>query len=108
MRVIAKDDGKEKMPKWQYAEAIKSHIKMSIIEDFKIDISDSCLFPDMDKRWKAFISELVANGRNETVHHPEIDPETLQKIYELLANTMDALKSRGTSEYEAKLAKIRA
>ena len=108
LRVVAKDDGEEKLPKRQTAEAIKSHIKKTIQEKYKLVISDPCVFPEMEKKWKAFVAELVDKGRNKTDHHEEVEAQTFIKIHNILMDVMVALKARGTPEYEVKLSKIPA
>ena len=104
MRV--KVEGSLQWPKKGYAEKIRSNIKMSILADFKIDITDKGLFPESDKNWKSFCERLVKEGRAETTHHPEVDPETMEAINDLGIAIMEAIKARGTEEYESKLAKI--
>ena len=108
MRVEAVDDGTEKLPKRKYAEKIRSSIKCTIQNLYRLDITDPCLFPQAAKRWKAFVSELVAKNRSEVQHHDEIDPLTVELIYNLLGNVEAALKARGTKDYEDKLAKVPA
>lgn len=106
MRVTAKDDGMEKMPKLNTASKMRSCIKTAIMDRYKVNITDKCLFPEAEKKWKAFSKEVVKNKRGDTEHHEEIDPETLLQIYSLLSNVKNAIQARGTSEYQAKLAKI--
>ena len=108
MRVEAADDGTEKLPKRKYAEKIRSSIKCTIQNLYCVDITDPCLFPQASKKWKAFIAELVANNRSEVDHHEEIDPVTVELIYDLLGNVKVALEARGTKEYEKKLSLIPA
>ena len=99
-------DGTEMWPKKAYAEKVRSNIKMSILEEYKIDITDKGLFPTGAKNWKSFCEKLVKEGRSETSHHPEVDPETMEAINALGMAVKDALESRGTEQYEEKLNKI--
>ena len=80
LRVKASDDGEEKHPKRSYAEKIRSSIKCSMIDNFKVDITDPILFPEASKKWKSFISELVVQGRAEVDHHEEVDPVTMEDL----------------------------
>ena len=92
-------------PKKNYASILKTSIKMQMIEDYKVDITDEKLFPQFTKRWKSFLDKLAEEGRADTTHKEEI-PE---KIYELLWNVKEALENRGAEDYEAKyLSKIPA
>ena len=77
LHVICIDEGKEKMPKKAYAEKIKSNIKNKIIEEYKVDITDTILFPNLPNKWKAFVAELVKKKRAEVDHHEEVDPVTM-------------------------------
>ena len=95
LRVTARDDGSEKLPK-----------KCSIMEKFRVDITDASLFPNSSRKWKSFINELVVNNRSETEHHQEIDPITMVGITKLIVDVVDALEARGTERYQEKLAKI--
>ena len=88
MRVEAADDGTEKLPKRKYAEKIRSSVKCTIQNLYRVDITDPCLFPEASKKWKAFVAELVD-------HHDKIDPVTVQLIYELMVNVKIALEAIG-------------
>ena len=76
VRVTARDDGTEKLPKLNTASKMRSCIKNAIMDRYKVNITDKCLFPDAEKKWKAFSKEVVKNKRGDTEHHEEIDPET--------------------------------
>ena len=106
VRVTAADDGSEKMPKLNTAAKMRSCIKNVIMDRYKVNITDKCLFPEAEKKWKAFLKEVVKNKRGDTEHHEEVDPETLLQIYTLLSDVKNAIQARGTGEYQAKLAKI--
>lgn len=108
LRVVAADDGTEKLPKRRYAEKIRSNIKCVMVERFKVDITDPASFPQAAKRWKSFLAELVKNNRAETEHHEEVDPETMNAIMKLLVNVKNALLARGTEKYNELLSKIPA
>ena len=99
LRVTAKDDGSEKLPKKGYALKIRSNIKCYILEHFRVDITEVSLFPNSAKKWKSFMSELVVNNRSETEHHEEIDPTTMVGITNLIVAVVDALEARGTERY---------
>ena len=73
-----------------------------------MDITDPILFPEASKKWKSFISELVVQGRAEVDHHEEVDPVTMEEIFNLLANVKIALEARGNDDYEEKLMRIPA
>ena len=73
---------------------------------YKIDITDNCMFPDNEKKWKALVSEIVAAGRNEIEHHEEVFPETMIAIYKLLGKIVAVMKARGTEDYSRLLATI--
>ena len=103
LRVSLKDGSGQGLPKKNYAEKIRSSIKVSRMEKEKYDIFDIMLFPLSTKRWKAFVTNLVQNNRAETTHHEEVSPETMEAIIELLCNVKDALEARGTPEYQSKL-----
>ena len=79
---------------------------MCILNLHKVDVCDKGLFPEGAKNWKSFLEKLVKEGRSETLHHPEVDPETMEAIYHLGNAAMEALVARGTDEYEEKLSKI--
>ena len=104
MRVLV--DGKPEWPKKGYAEKIRSSIKMSILNEYKVDITDQGLFPEAGKKWKSFCDKLAKEGRAETSHHPEVDPVTMEAINNLGTAVIEALKARGTDDYESKLSKI--
>ena len=105
---IKSNTGEELWPKKGYAEKVRSHIKMSISEEFQVDITDTKVFPEAAKNWKAFCEQLVKEGRSETEHHCEVDPATMEAINNLLVAVMEALEARGTDQYEEKLSKIPA
>ena len=107
-RVKAKDDGELKVPKRMTAEAVRSRLKVEITELHHVDIFDPCLFPEAQKKWKAFITMIAKAGRNETTHHEEVNPETMLAIYNLLAAVVEVVKARGSPTYEQMLAKIPA
>ena len=108
LRVNCSDDGKEKMPKKGYAEKIKSNIKIKIIEEYKVDITDPILFPNLPNKWKVFVAELVKKKRAEVDHHEEVDPVTMEAIFMMLANVKEAIESRGKNDYEDILRRIPA
>ena len=94
-------------PKKNYANKIRSHIKMFILDDKKFNILDPVQFPGAAKRWKSFMNKLAEEGRADTTHKEEIPSETLETIYELLWNVKEALEHRGEDDYVEKyLAKI--
>ena len=102
------EDGEPIMrkPKLGYAQKIRGCIKNNIIEEFKIDISDPINFPEAGKRWKSFTEDLAGKGLAETVHYGEVDPVTMEMIFELLANVEEALEKRGEADYDTYLNKI--
>ena len=106
LRVTARDDGTEKLPKKGYALKIRSNLKCAIMEKFRVDITDASLFPNSARKWRSFISELVVNNRSETEHHEEVDPITMVGITKLIIDVVDALEARGTDKYQEKLSKI--
>ena len=99
-------DGTESVPKRLTAEAAKSRLRAEIMVRFQVDVMDSCLFPEAEKKWKAFVKTIVAAGKNETEHHEEVNPVTMIKIYKLLGMVVKVLKARGTPEYEMLLVNI--
>ena len=96
------------MPKKAYAEKIKSNIKIKIAEEYKVDVYDPILFPNLPNKWKAFVAELVKKRRAEVDHHEEVDPVTMESIFVMLANVKEAIESRGKKEYEDILSRIPA
>ena len=96
------------VPKKNTIAAYKSGIRMEVKEQHKVDIFDTCLFPEHDKLWRSVDKMLANNGRSETKHHDEVDPETMRKIYNLLSLLQNLMESRGTPEYEKKLAELPA
>ena len=110
MTVIAgvSEDGEpiHRKPKLGYAQKIRGCIKNSIIDEFKIDICDSINFPLSSRRWKSFTDNLAEKGLAETIHYGEVDPHTMEMIFELLANVEEALDKRGAEDYDTYLAKI--
>ena len=84
----------------------KSGIKMEIKERHQLDIFDTCVFPSHDKLSRSVDKMLVKVGRSTTTHHEEVRPETMMKIYELLALLVKVLKAGGTDRYDALLAKL--
>ena len=96
-------------PKLGYAENIRSHIKNFIIKEHRIDIFNPENFPRAEADWKKYAKKLAQEGKSITEHKEEVPPDTMNKIYQLLSNTMDALQHRSSSDYEAKyLSKIPA
>ena len=83
-------------PKKNTMAGYKSGIKMEIIERHQLDIFDTCVFPSHDKLWRSVDKMLVKVGRSTTTHHEEVRPETMMKIYELLALLVKVLKAGGT------------
>jgi hypothetical protein len=110
MIVIAgvSEDGEpiQRKPKLGYAQKIRCCIKNSIIEEFKVDICDPLQFPEAAWRWKIFIDDLAGKGLAETVHYGEVDPHTMDLIFELLANVEEALDKRGADDYDTYLGRI--
>ena len=99
-------DGKMVVPKRQTAESARSRLKAELMTKFKVDISDPIMFPDMEKKWKAMVTTIVAAGRNETEHHEEVNPETMLAIYMLLGTVVAVLKVRGRPDYQKLLATV--
>ena len=93
-------------PKKNTMAGYKSGIKMEIKERHQLDIFDTCVFPSHDKLWRSVDKMLVKVGRSTTTHHEEVRPETMMKIYELLALLVKVLKAGGTDRYDALLAKL--
>ena len=79
-------------PQEGYASRLKNTIKTSIIEDFRVNIFDFTLFPDMDQKWIAFIEDLGEEDLCFTEHRKVVPPQTLEKIYELLSDAKDAIE----------------
>ena len=52
----------ERKPKAGYAAKIKSHVRMAVIEKFKIDLCDPKIFPNEKKKWKSYIDSLADEG----------------------------------------------
>ena len=102
------EDGEpiHKKPKLGYAQKIRGCLKNSIIDEFKIDIYDPIYFPEASRRWKSFMDDLAEKGLSETVHYGEVDPQTMEMIFELLADVEEALDKRGAADYEVYLNKI--
>ena len=96
-------NGKLEWPKKGYAEKIRSNIKMSILNEFQVDITDKGIFLESARNWKSFCEKLAKEGRSETTHHPEVDPASMEAINDLGIAAMEAIKARGTEEYEVKL-----
>ena len=67
-------------PKKNYASKLKTSIKMQMIQDYKVDITDEKLFPQFARRWKSFVDKLAEEGRADTTHKEEIPATTLEKI----------------------------
>ena len=105
MRVTV-NGGVKEWPKKGYAERIRSNLKMTILNEFKFDITDKGLFPQSARHWKSFLEQLVKEGRSETLHHPEVDPHTMEAINNLAVCVKEALESRGSEGYEEKLSKV--
>ena len=57
---------------------------------------------------KLQIVKLVEEGRSETEHHEEVDPISVECIYELLFTVMSALKARGKSSFDEMIQKVPA
>ena len=101
-------DGSEIVPKRQTAEAVRSRLKQEILNQYKVDIFDTIMFPEAEKKWKAFVTTIVAAGRNKTQHHEEVHPETMMKVYVLLGKVVAVFKARGTPDYQKLLSTIPA
>ena len=95
-------------PRSGYASKIKSHIKMAVLEKYKLDLVDPKVFPKEKKRWQSFVDALAKDGLADTKHFEEISPGTVQKLFQLFNNLEKVLKSRGKSDYNAKLQLIPA
>ena len=67
LRVNCRDDGKEKMPKKAYAEKIKSNIKNKIIEEYKVDISDPILFPNLPTSGRRLLLNLLRRKEQQLI-----------------------------------------
>ena len=93
-------------PKRNTMAGYKSGIKMEIKERHQLDIFDTCVFPNHEKLWRSVDKMLVSVGRSTTTHHEEVRPETMLKIYQLLALLEKVVKARGTAEYDAVLAEL--
>ena len=46
----------------------------------------------MNQKWIAFIEDLGEEDLCFTEHREEVPPQTLEKIYELLSDVMDAIE----------------
>ena len=85
------------------------YIKNFIIKEHSIDIFNPEKFPRAEADWKRYVKKLAQEGKSITEHKEEVPPDTMNKIYQLLSDTMNALKHRSSSDYEAKyLSKIPA
>ena len=77
-----------------------------MIVEFKTDICDPLIFPEASRRWKSFSDDLAEKGLAETVHYGEVDPQTMDMIFELLADDEDVIDNRGSSGYDTYLFKL--
>ena len=102
------DDGEalKRKPKLGYASKIRGCIKNTLIKEIKMDLTDPALFPDSSRRWKNFQDDLAEKGLAETVHYGEVDPITMEMIFELLADVEEVIMKRGQADYDTYLAKI--
>jgi hypothetical protein len=85
------------------AMKIRSCIKVKVKALYQKDVTDTCLFPEAEKNWKALQKNIVKEKRGEVQHHSEIAPGTVIKIYDLARNIKAAINARGTEEYEGLL-----
>ena len=84
-------DGNDIVPKKNTLAAYKSAIRTEVKERHKLDIFDSCLFPEHLKLWRSVEKMLVSEGRSETRHHDEVEPTPMRKIYHLLSLVEDLI-----------------
>ena len=104
----------ERRPKAGYASKIKSHIRMAVLDKFRIDLLDAKVFPGHKKRWQSFVDTLAKEGLefnslpsnfmiliglSDTQHFDEISPETVEKLFELFNNLVLVLNKRGEKDY---------
>ena len=102
------EDGEalKRKPKLSYASKIRGCIKNTLISEIKMDLTDRALFPESSRRWKSFQDDLADKGLAETVHYGEVDPITMEMIFELLADVEDVIIKRGEADFDSYLAKI--
>ena len=93
-------------PKIGYAEKIKRSIKGQILSNFAINIYELPKFAVFATGWSGFCKALLKDGRADVEHKNEIPARVMEKIQKLLYNTVQAIKGRGTDEYEELLQKI--
>ena len=106
MRIEGKEGEEPKVPKMGYALKIRSFIKTKIRSLFHVDVTDPCLFPESEKRWKAVLKNIVREKRGDVEHHKEVDPTTMLKIYKLAGHLKKAIEGRGSADYVNLLGKI--
>jgi len=101
----------KRRPKLRYAAKIRSSIKCTVVEQFRIDVTDPLQFPDSAKRWKSFCAQLAAEGLADTEHYAEVNPFTMEAIFKLQVrrgreNVRD-LKREDFREFEDAVKKFR-
>ena len=86
-------------PKFNTIEAEKSHIKNSMKEIHKIDLTASMIFPDHTKWWNNYKYKLKSEGKMIVNHYKPLPSEFLDKYQSLTSLLVDIAEARGTAEY---------
>ena len=60
----AAEEGEERRPKLNTAKKIKSQLKMGLKEDFNIDLDDEMRYPQLKRKWKAYLELLAREGKS--------------------------------------------
>ena len=79
------------------------------IDQWQVDISSKGQFPGFNQFWGGYIKELKDEGRNDTLHHPEIPPASLIGILEFLGfleELMECDKEKEKQKYQSLVAKL--
>ncbi len=86
-------------PKLAYIEAVKSHLKIMLMELSGLDIGNRGLFPNVGKAIKGLKKKIIAEGRGHVEHFDQVPEETLTAIFELLGKVQDLMDARANMEY---------
>jgi hypothetical protein len=100
LRVTGKS-GQRRLPSRQTAEGIKSNLKNEIIDRYRVDITDPCIFPSTRRKWASFVAMLKADDPGGSSaphedHRPQ--PEAMLKVFRLLAGLEAALRCQKDEE----------
>ena len=96
-------------PFYNTAAAGQSHVKNYMLHKYKVDFMDKVKFPQWEICWRAYQGEVLKpNGKMKVQHGKFMQPELMEGIMELVAQSCATFEARGTPEYDAYLMRLPA